>query len=87
MQSHYDRQLTGALGAWALFIPAYILDNRVTYRLLRSIDRLYADIGIPRMGFARLAEDVIRSYKGKKDGDSLTAIDKIASSALGWFPF
>jgi len=39
------------------------------------------------MGFARLAEDVIRSYKGKKDGDSLTAVDKIASSALGWFPF
>jgi len=36
-----------------------------------------------RMGFARLAEDVIRSYKGKKDGDSLTAVDKIASSALG----
>jgi len=36
-----------------------------------------------RMGFARLAEDAIRSYKGKKDGESLTAIDKIASSALG----
>jgi len=84
MQSHYDRQLTGALGAWALFIPAYMLDNRVTCRFLRSIDRLYANI---RMGFARLAEDVIRSYKGKKDGDSLTAVDKIASSALGWFPF
>jgi len=36
-----------------------------------------------RMGFARLAEDAIRSYKGKKEGEALSAVDKIASSALG----
>lgn len=35
------------------------------------------------MGFARLAEDAIRKYKGKKEGESLGAVDKIASSALG----
>jgi hypothetical protein len=39
------------------------------------------------MGFARLGEDAIRSYKGKKDGESVTVFDKIASSALGSFPF
>ena len=39
------------------------------------------------MGFARLAEDAIRSYKGKKEGESVTAFDKIASSALGSFSF
>lgn len=37
------------------------------------------------MGFARLAEDAIRSFKGKKDGEKLGAVDRIASSALGWF--
>jgi len=36
-----------------------------------------------RMGFARLAEDLIRGYKGKGEGDKLTAVDKIASSAIG----
>ncbi|KAF9514069.1 hypothetical protein BS47DRAFT_1343562 [Hydnum rufescens UP504] len=39
--------------------------------------------GLGTMGFARLAEDGIRSYKGKKEGEALTAVDKIASSALG----
>lgn len=38
------------------------------------------------MGFARLGEDLIRSYKGKAEGESLNPVDKIASSALGWYP-
>ncbi|KAF8337416.1 mitochondrial carrier domain-containing protein [Cantharellus anzutake] len=36
-----------------------------------------------RMGFARLAEDLIRKYKGKGEGEQVTALDKIASSAIG----
>ncbi|KAF8308901.1 mitochondrial carrier [Clavulina sp. PMI_390] len=36
-----------------------------------------------RMGFARLSETMIRKYKGLKEGESLTAADKIFSSALG----
>ena len=35
-----------------------------------------------RMGFARLAEDMIRSTRGKQQGDS-SAFDKILSSAIG----
>lgn len=35
------------------------------------------------MGFARLAEDGIRKYRGKKAGDSLGAADKIFASAVG----
>ncbi len=35
------------------------------------------------MGFARLAEDIIRSWKGKKSGEPLTALDKILSSTIG----
>ncbi|KAF8525179.1 mitochondrial carrier [Hysterangium stoloniferum] len=36
-----------------------------------------------RMGFARLAEDMIRSARGKQQGESLSALDKIFSSAVG----
>jgi len=36
-----------------------------------------------RMGIARLAEHGIRKYKGTKEGESLSAVDKIASSAIG----
>jgi len=36
-----------------------------------------------RMGFARLAEDMIRSARGKQQGDSLSALDKIACSSIG----
>lgn len=36
-----------------------------------------------RMGFARLAENMIRSARGKKEGESLSALDKIASSTIG----
>jgi len=36
-----------------------------------------------RMGFARLAEDLIRSWRGKKEGQTLSPLDKIAASALG----
>ena len=43
-----------------------------------------ADLGqFLRMGFARLAEDIIRSGRGKQPGDSLSAMDKILSSAIG----
>jgi len=36
-----------------------------------------------RMGFARLAEDLIRTMRGKQHGESLSAVDKIFSSAIG----
>jgi hypothetical protein len=35
------------------------------------------------MGFARLAETWIRGLRGKKEGESLGALDKIASSTIG----
>lgn len=37
------------------------------------------------MGFARLAEDMIRTARGKQHGESLSAFDKIFSSAIGEF--
>jgi len=36
-----------------------------------------------RMGFARLAEGLIRSARGKKESESLGAMDKILSSSIG----
>jgi len=36
-----------------------------------------------RMGFARLAEDNIRRMRGLKEGDKLSAADKILSSSIG----
>lgn len=36
-----------------------------------------------RMGFARLAEDQIRTLRGKTDGQKLSAADKILSSSIG----
>ncbi|PFH54795.1 hypothetical protein AMATHDRAFT_52717 [Amanita thiersii Skay4041] len=36
-----------------------------------------------RMGFARLAETMIRKVKGKKEEDSLSALDKIFASSIG----
>ncbi|KAG2023078.1 succinate:fumarate antiporter [Coprinopsis cinerea AmutBmut pab1-1] len=36
-----------------------------------------------RMGFARLAEDMIRKVKGKTEGESLGAVDKIIASTVG----
>ena len=36
-----------------------------------------------RMGFARLAEQGIRKARGKTEGDSLGALDKIAASTVG----
>lgn len=35
------------------------------------------------MGFARLAESSIRKVKGKGENDSLSALEKIASSSIG----
>jgi hypothetical protein len=35
------------------------------------------------MGFARLAESTIRKMRGKKEGEALGALDKIASSTIG----
>lgn len=51
-----------------------------------SVRSTYFLVGIPiccRMGFARLAEDSIRKVRGKKDGESLGAIDKIIASSIG----
>ncbi|KAK4689488.1 hypothetical protein P7C73_g629, partial [Tremellales sp. Uapishka_1] len=36
-----------------------------------------------RFGFARLAESSLRSFKGIKEGDKLSAADKILASSLG----
>jgi len=36
-----------------------------------------------RIGFARLAESSIRSFKGKKEGEALGAFDKILASSIG----
>lgn len=36
-----------------------------------------------RMGFARLAEDQIRAFRGQTDGQRLSAFDKILSSSVG----
>jgi len=44
---------------------------------------LWADLLGNRMGFARLAEDVIRSWRGKKPGESLGPFDKILSATIG----
>jgi hypothetical protein len=35
------------------------------------------------MGFARLAETSIRNIRGKKEGESLGAVDKIIASSIG----
>lgn len=35
------------------------------------------------MGFARLAESTIRNVRGKKEGEKLTAPEKILSSTIG----
>jgi hypothetical protein len=35
------------------------------------------------MGFARLAEQSIRSFRGKKEGERLSAVDKILASSIG----
>lgn len=48
-----------------------------------SLDFRLRDSGVIRMGFARLAEDSIRSWRGKKSGESLSAPDKILSAAIG----
>ena len=36
-----------------------------------------------RMGFARLAEDVIRKVRGKDESEKLGALDKILASSTG----
>jgi len=36
-----------------------------------------------RMGFARLAEDLIKKVKGKGENDKLTPVDKIVASSVG----
>jgi len=36
-----------------------------------------------RMGFARLAENSIRNVRGKRDHESLGALDKIAAASIG----
>lgn len=35
------------------------------------------------MGFARLAEDMIKKVKGKGENDKLGAVDKILASSIG----
>lgn len=35
------------------------------------------------MGFARLAETSIRSIRGKAEGESLGAVDKILAASIG----
>jgi hypothetical protein len=35
------------------------------------------------MGFARLAENSIRNMRGKREGESLGAMDKVLASSIG----
>ena len=68
MLSLSDRQLIGDLGvSWDEY-------SKFAWKII---------LHFLRMGFARLAEDIIRKYKGKGEGEQLTAVDKIASSSIG----
>jgi len=69
---------------WALFAEIYRKEG------LKGINKGVNAVALrqctnwgSRMGFARLAEDMIYSARGKQPGESLSAADKIFSSAIG----
>ncbi|KAF8530985.1 mitochondrial carrier [Gautieria morchelliformis] len=69
---------------WALFADIYRREG------IKGINKGVNAVAVrqctnwgSRMGFARLAEDLIRTTRGKQQGESLSALDKILSSAIG----
>ncbi|KAJ9096605.1 Mitochondrial DNA replication protein yhm2 [Naganishia cerealis] len=71
-------------GTWAVFMDIYRREG------IKGINKGVNAVAVrqmtnwgSRMGFARLAETSIRSIKGKKEGETLGALDKIMASSIG----
>ncbi|KAJ9121731.1 hypothetical protein QFC22_002352 [Naganishia vaughanmartiniae] len=71
-------------GTWAVFMDIYRREG------IKGINKGVNAVAVrqmtnwgSRMGFARLAESSIRSIKGKREGESLGALDKIFASSIG----
>ncbi|OCH95833.1 mitochondrial carrier [Obba rivulosa] len=69
---------------WAVFADIYRREG------IRGINRGVNAVAVrqctnwgSRMGFARLAEDMIRKTKGKGEHEKLSALEKIAASSIG----
>lgn len=84
--TRHKQAATGAQvqSTWAVFADIYRREG------IRGVNRGVNAVAVrqctnwgSRMGFARLAEDLIRSWRGKKPGESLSAFDKIISSTIG----
>jgi len=83
------RQKTAATGVkppstWALFADMYRREG------LAGVNKGVNAVAVrqctnwgSRMGFARLAETMIRNIRGKSESDSLSAMDKIFASSVG----
>ncbi|KAI3622207.1 mitochondrial dna replication protein [Moniliophthora roreri] len=83
------RQKTAAAGVkppstWALFAEIYRKEG------LAGVNKGVNAVAVrqctnwgSRMGFARLAESTIRRIRGKNEGESLSAMDKILASSIG----
>jgi len=71
-------------GTWAVFMDIYRregiagINKGVNAVALRQMTNWGS-----RMGFARLAEQSIRKFRGLKDSDKLGAFDKVAASSIG----
>ncbi|KAI5451448.1 Mitochondrial DNA replication protein yhm2 [Naganishia albida] len=71
-------------GTWSVFMDIYRREG------IKGINKGVNAVAVrqmtnwgSRMGFARLAETSIRSMRGKRDGESLGALDKILASSIG----
>ncbi|KAH8926901.1 tricarboxylate carrier [Atractiella rhizophila] len=70
--------------AWATFLDVYRRDGiKGVNRGVNAVAVRQATNWGSRMGFARLAEDMIRRFKRKKATDALSAGDKVLSSSIG----
>ncbi|KAG7099061.1 hypothetical protein E1B28_000936 [Marasmius oreades] len=83
------RQKTAASGVrppstWALFMEIYRKEGiaGVNKGVNAVAVRQCTNWG-SRMGFARLAESTIRKIRGKREGETLSAVDKIFASSIG----
>jgi len=75
---------TKAPSTWAVFADIYRREG------LAGINKGVNAVAVrqctnwgSRMGFARLAEDMLRKIRGKGENDKLSALDKIAASSVG----
>jgi len=84
--TRHKQATTGAQvqSTWGVFADIYRREG------LRGINKGVNAVAVrqctnwgSRMGFARLAEDVIQSWRGKKPGESLGPFDKILSATIG----